>query len=53
MGSRSLTSMAQGRRAVRSARDQQNRLFTNLKSGEGVEHISEFIVVKGRLEPRQ
>jgi hypothetical protein len=28
-------------------------LFTNLKSGEGVEHISEFSVVKGSLEPRQ
>ena len=28
-------------------------IFTNLKSGEGVEHIAEFIVVKGGLEPRE
>jgi urease accessory protein len=28
-------------------------IFTNLKSGEGVEHIAEFIVEKGGLEPRE
>jgi urease accessory protein len=27
-------------------------VFTNLKNGEGVEHIAEFIVVKGGLEPK-
>ena len=27
-------------------------IFTNLKSGEGVERIAEFIVVKGGLEPK-
>src|SRR5918992_1842990 len=27
-------------------------IFTNLKSGEGAEHIAEFIVMKGGLEPK-
>ena len=28
-------------------------IFTNLKSGEGVQHIAQFIVANGGLEPRE